>query len=106
MVSQKLVISAAERKDIINSMSGNFETQEAPMVGIFWYDVKNDELFGVNASYANELPFNAYGKKTVNMLHKTWWKKQQEKAKAKKQFASIFLKDLSCSETCFRTTYQ
>jgi len=86
-------MTAVERKSVIDSMSDNFETQVSPMVGIFWYDEKNDELFGVSASYANELSFNAYGKKTVNMLHKTWWKKQQEKAKAKNQLTSIFMKD-------------
>ena len=90
---QTLVMSASERSEVIKSMSDNFETQDDPMVGIFWYDEKNDELFGVTASYASELPFNAHGKKTVNLLHKTWWKKQHERAKAKKQLTSIFMKD-------------
>ena len=93
MVMQVLAMSASERTGVIESMSANLETQEEPMVGIFWYDEKNDDLFGVTASYAHELPFNAHGKKTVGTLHKTWWKKQQERAKAKKQLTSIFMKD-------------
>ena len=74
-------------------MSDNFEMQEDPKVGIFWYDKTGDELFGVTASFAAELPFNDRGTKTVGTLHKTWWKKQQERAKAKNQLNSIFLKD-------------
>jgi uncharacterized protein YcaQ len=86
-------MSAAERKDVMASMSDNFENQEDPKVGIFWYDETGDELFGVTATYADQLPFNANGVKTERTLHKSWWKKQQEKAKAKNQFASIFMKD-------------
>ena len=86
-------LSAAERKEVIASMSGNLENQEGPKVGIFWYDETGDELFGVTAAYVGELPFNDHRKKTVGTLHKSWWKKQQERAKAKNQFASIFLKD-------------
>ena len=74
-------------------MSENFEIQEDPKVGIFWYDETGDELFGVTAVNAGELVFNNHGMKTVGTLHKTWWKKQQERAKAKNQLASIFMKD-------------
>ena len=31
-------MSGSERIDIINSMKDNFDIQEDPMVGIFWYD--------------------------------------------------------------------
>jgi hypothetical protein len=86
-------MSAAERKEVMASMSDNFEIQDEPKVGIFWYDTEADELFGVTASFAGELPFNEHGKKTVGTLHKTWWKKQHERAKAKEQFASVFMKD-------------
>ena len=90
---QTLQMSAAERKTVMASMSDNFKNQEDPKVGIFWYDETSDELFGITASYANELPFNDHGNKTVTTLHKTWWKRQQEKAKAKNQTGSVFLKD-------------
>ena len=86
-------MSASERKVIIASMSDNLENQEDPKVGIFWYDESADELFGVTASYATELPFNDRGTKTVGILHKTWWKKQQEKAKAKKKLTGILMND-------------
>ena len=74
-------------------MSDNFENQENPKLGIFWYDKMKDELFGITAIDAQELSFNSHGRKTIGTLHKTWWKKQQEKAKVKKQFDSIFLQD-------------
>ena len=86
-------MSASERKEVMASMSDNFEIQENPKVGIFWYDETGDELFGVTASYADELSFNAHGNKTVGTLHKTWWKKQQERAKAKNELTGIFMKD-------------
>ena len=86
-------MSASERKEVMASMSGNFENQEDPKVGIFWYDEAKDELFGVTAVNAGELSFNAHGIKTIGTLNKAWWKKQQERAKAKKQHTSIFMRD-------------
>jgi hypothetical protein len=93
MNTEALRLSLSEREDVIASMSDNFETQEDPKVGIFWYNETNDEIFGVTAINADELSFDSYGRKTVGTLHKTWWKKQQERAKAKKQYSSIFLND-------------
>jgi hypothetical protein len=88
-----MMLSAAERKDVMATMSDNFENQDEPKLGIFWYNKTNDELFGVTASLASEIPFNDREKKTIGILHKTWWKKQQQRAKAKNQIGSIFLKD-------------
>ena len=93
MEASVLKMSAVERKEVMASMSDNFESQEDPKVGIFWYDENNDELFGVTAVNAGELNFNSNGIKTIGTLHKTWWKKQQEKAKAKKQNAGVFASD-------------
>ena len=67
---QTVMMSAAERKGVIASMSENFDNQEDPQVGIFWYDENNDELFGVTATYADQIPFNSNGKKTERTLHK------------------------------------
>ena len=84
---------AAERTIIMTSMIDNFDNQEDPKVGIFWYDTQKDELFGVTAINVQELSFNSNGVKTVGTLHKAWWKKQQERLKAKKQPAGIFHND-------------
>ena len=88
-----LKMSASERKEVMASMSDNFENQEDPKVGIFWYDETGDELFGVTAVNAQELSFNEHGTKTIGTLHKTWWNKHLQRAKAKNQLTSIFMKD-------------
>ena len=90
---QTLEMSASERKDVIASMSDNFDSQNNPKVGIFWYNEESDELFGITAIDANELSFDDHGRKTLGTLHKTWWKKQHERAKTKNQLASIFMQD-------------
>jgi hypothetical protein len=90
-------MSKSERREVMASMADNFEFQEEPKVGIFWYDPNADELFGVTAVEAGDLPFDAHGRKTVRTLHKTWWKKQQERAKARKQLTSKFMKDYTQS---------
>ena len=86
-------MSTSERKDVIDSMKDNFTIQEDPMVGIFWYDNFEDELFGITSAIASELQFNTNGKKTVGMLHKTWWKRQQEREKAKGKISKRFSND-------------
>jgi hypothetical protein len=86
-------MSQEERQEVIHSMSDNFEAQEDPRVGIFWYEPEDDELFGVTSAGVSELSFDAHGRKTVKILHKTWWKKQQEKARAKGQLTAKFMKD-------------
>jgi hypothetical protein len=81
-----------EQKDnVMQTMQSNMDLQNSPKVGIFWYDIKANELFGVTASLASDLPFNDKGLKTIGFLHRDWWKKQQMRAKAKNQSASIFL---------------
>jgi hypothetical protein len=74
-------------------MSDNFDFQNEPKVGIFWYDEKSDELFGVTKIEASELQFNNNGLKTVRALHKAWWKRRQMQARAKNQYTSVFMQD-------------
>jgi hypothetical protein len=74
-------------------MADNFGYQDEPKVGIFWYNENDDELFGVNKIEASAIQFNQNGLKTIKTLHKTWWVKQQMRAKAKRQNTSIFMKD-------------
>lgn len=86
-------LSKEARKSVIQSMADNFDAQDEPKVGIFWYDSDSDELFGVTAVEACDIPFDSQGRKTVRMLHKTWWKKQQQRAKAKGQEDGKFITD-------------
>jgi len=81
------------RKEVIETMSDNFDTQDEPQVGIFWYDKDDDELLGVNKAYAGEIPFNQKGLKSIGLLHKTWWQKQRNKLLHKKRPVGIFGND-------------
>ena len=82
-----------EREVIMKTMSDTFDHQDEPKVGIFWYDESAGELFGVSKIGVSELRFNNNGLKTIGILHKTWWAKQQMRAKAKHQLSSVFMKD-------------
>ena len=63
-------------------MSKNLDNQDLPRVGIFWYDIRNDDLFGVVSSQVSEASVSD-GLSSVNTLHRDWWKKQYNKLKYK-----------------------
>jgi hypothetical protein len=86
-------MSEEERRNVMKSMSDNFEFQDDPKVGIFWYDPANDELFGVSKVNAGDLQFNRNGLKTISTLHKSWWQTQKNRALAQKKDPGIFAKD-------------
>lgn len=86
-------MSEQERKDVMETMTNNFNHQDEPKVGIFWYNENDDELFGISKIGINEIQFNLKGLKTIGILHKSWWIKQQMRAKAKNQNDSVFLQD-------------
>ena len=61
----------------------------APKVGIFWYDIGNRVLFGVEKDDAEKyIPSTGQG--TLGKLHKTYWQKQHHRAVAKGMKSSIF----------------
>jgi len=64
----------------MNVMANNLNNQDSPRVGIFWYDVRNDDLFGVVSSQLSEVSVSD-GLATVNTLHRDYWKKQYNKSK-------------------------
>jgi len=66
----------------LDVMSKNLNNQDLPRVGIFWYDVRNDDLFGVVSSQVSEASVSE-GLSSVNTLHRDWWKKQYNKSKFK-----------------------
>jgi len=91
--TQYLGMSEQEREAVMKTMSDNFEYQEEPKVGIFWYNDDTDELFGVSKIEASEIQFSQNGLKTIKTLHKAWWTKQNMRAKAKHLNTSVFMKD-------------
>lgn len=71
---------------LIKSMADNmdYSSQEHPQIGIFWYDADKDDLFGVNKTDAEDVPFvDGYdGKiKQYKYLHKDIWTKEFKKGK-------------------------
>ncbi|MDR2953303.1 MAG: hypothetical protein LBU82_08695, partial [Treponema sp.] len=86
-------LTEEERKNVMECMSANFDYQNDPEVGIFWYDEKTDSLFGVNKGYAGELQFNSNGLKTVRILHKQWWQKEKNKRLSKGENPGIYSMD-------------
>jgi len=50
--------------------------QDEPKIGIFWYDIINDELFGINAVIAKDYPTP-----TISTLHKSVWAKEYHRRK-------------------------
>jgi len=65
-------------QDCIRIMDEFLDKQNEPKVGIFWYDPIEGDLFGVQSVLASETKF-----KTINTLHKDYWKKQFNRRKHK-----------------------
>lgn len=70
-------------------MENNLDSQNEPMLGTFWYDKHNDELFGIRSVYADEVPYYESSifknkVKTSKLLHKTIWTKEHFRGKDKR----------------------
>ena len=73
----------------VDAMVNSFDSQEDPCVGPFWYDPKNDELFGQSLTLASDRPFfksSQFGAevRTGHSLHKTIWSKKSRQGKDKR----------------------
>lgn len=72
-----------------DAMLSSIDSQDDPCVGIFWYDVDNDELFGVDAPYVDEcksyhsILFNQ-PVRTGRRLHCKVWEKEYHRGKDKR----------------------
>ena len=86
-------MSEQEREIVMKTMSDNFNNQDEPKVGIFWYNEDADELFEISKIESSELQFNSNGLKTIKTLHKSLWQKQKNKAISKGKNPGIFDKD-------------
>lgn len=78
-------------------MIENADHQDDPYVGIFWYDTRNEELFGVVKSPAADLPFKsrdifAKPAKTCQALHENVWRKARYKKKPDPRFNRDYTK--------------
>lgn len=80
--------SASDHQSLVDAMIGYMDNGK-PKVGIFWYDMANGSLFGVEKMDAEQAVF-VNGKATIGKLHKTYWQKQHHRAEAKGDTSSIF----------------
>ena len=78
-----------ENNIVMAVMSQNLNNQEAPRIGIFWYDVRNDDLFGIVSSHASEARVSI-GYANINTLHRDYWKKQYNKLKYKNEGKEVY----------------
>ena len=72
-----------EHDKLIECMQKFADKEAEPQVGIFWYDALNDELFGVSKIDVSNAKANKSGLKTVDLLHKTFWRKNQYRDQSK-----------------------
>jgi hypothetical protein len=86
MISSEKLIAMDIAMDV---MSENLDNQDSPRVGIFWYDARHDDLFGVVSSQANECKISN-GLASVNTLHRDYWKKQYNKLKYRNDGKEIY----------------
>ena len=83
--------NSEKHHSLIDSMSPFFDNGK-PKLGIFWYDVVNQSLFGVDKIDAEQATF-VNGRATISKLHKTYWQKQHPRAEAKGNTHSIFYQE-------------
>ena len=75
-----------DTKAAIELMKFNEQFQDDPLIGIFWYSVHDDELFGVTSSMAEDNAWRPSQQfkaiiRTDKRLHQDIWKKQHFKGK-------------------------
>lgn len=77
--------------ELVEEMSSFFEDNK-PKVGIFWYNYRDNILFGVMKDDAEKYEKdNGWG--TLPKLHKTYWQKQHHRAVAKGRTDSVFYQE-------------
>ncbi|GHT02344.1 hypothetical protein AGMMS49525_05680 [Bacteroidia bacterium] len=88
-------MSQEEKEEMMQLMRDNFDCQDEPKLGIFWFNKDDDELFGVTKIEASDVPFlnDKVLRKTVRSLHKDWWKKHEMRLKAGREKNHIFGQD-------------
>ena len=71
-----------EHNGIIEAMRPYLNDEEKPQIGIFWYDEKENDFFGVNSLDYDEVQ-EINNRRTYPKLHKTVWQKQRHRGKDK-----------------------
>lgn len=85
--------SEEEYRNVLAQMAANRGKGERPKVGIFWYSVGRDELFGVVSHPVDDYSrANASdGRITCSELHEDIWKKEFQKQRYKGDGTGLFI---------------
>ena len=77
----------AELEDAMNLMASNRGKDDEPKVGIFWYDPRKGDLFGVRShrvsDYLNPNSRSEFGSISCSEMHEDVWKKEYHRQKYK-----------------------
>lgn len=77
----------AELEDAMNLMASNRGKDDEPKVGIFWYDPRKSDLFGVRShrvsDYLNPNSRSEFGSVSCSEMHEDVWKKEYHRQKYK-----------------------
>lgn len=79
-------VRSQDTRNAIAAMAESMEIQGTPMVGSFWYDIDDKELFGVSSELAEGRKFydsSDMGSRvrTGSKLHKSVWQKEHHRGK-------------------------
>lgn len=90
---QQTSYSEDEYRSVIAQMEANRGKGDAPKVGIFWYSIGRDELFGVVSHPVDDYSrANASdGRITCSELHEDIWKKEYYKQRYKNDGKGLFI---------------
>lgn len=88
-MEKRVARNAVNSDRVMCVMSQNLDNQDSPRVGIFWYDIRNDDLFGVVSSHASEARISK-GLASINTLHRDYWRKQYNKLKFKNNGEEVY----------------
>ena len=90
---QQTSYSEDEYRNVLAQMAANRGKGDTPKVGIFWYSIGRDELFGVVSHPVDDYSrANASdGRITCSELHEDVWKKEFYKQKYKGGAAGLFV---------------
>ena len=76
-----------ELKEAMDFMASNRGKDDEPMVGIFWYDTRKQELFGVRShrtsDYTQANSRSDFGTISCSEMHEDVWKKEYNRQKYK-----------------------
>lgn len=90
---QQTSYNEEEYRNVLAQMAANRGKGDMPKVGIFWYSIGKDELFGVVSHPVDDysLANASNGRITCSELHEDIWKKEYYKQRYKSDGSGLFV---------------